>query len=186
MGSTTFRVTFTLDESDAAYFRGLFRKARRTARSKPPAEILCAARALVESVRATKKTPKFVLEATRALEDLAELIEDEDYRPPKAVANQVLGALAYFANPQDLIPDEVPVLGFLDDAIMIKFVAREFKHELAAYRKFRRFRDGAEQRPWTRVAADRLPERLASERRRLRAEVETRTKADRNRGLLGF
>ncbi len=32
---------------------------------------------------------------------------DEDYRPPKAIRGQVLGALAYFANPDDLILDEM-------------------------------------------------------------------------------
>ena len=77
------------------------------------------------------------------------------------------------------------MLGFLDDAIMIKFVEREFKHELAAYRKFRRFRAGAEQRPWTKIASDRLPKRLAEERRKLRAEVERRTENDRARGTVG-
>ena len=186
MSPTSFKVSFTLDDQDVRYFRKLFRMAKKAARESDRDEILHAARVLVENVRRARKTPKFVLEAAVSIEDLVEIIEDADYRAPKSVTNQVLGALAYFANPQDLIPDDVPVIGFLDDAIMIKLVEREFKHELAAYRKFRRFRDGAEQRPWTEVAARRLPGRLEEQRQKLRAEVEQRRKADEKSGRGGF
>ncbi len=186
MNSTAFKVTFSINEEDAAYFRSRFRKAKAAARKKDREEILDAAGDLVETVRRAKRTPKFVLEAIVAIEDLVDLIEDEAYRAPKAVANQVLAALAYFANPDDLIPDDIPVLGFLDDAIMIKFCEREFKHELAAYRKFRSFRRGAEQRPWTDVASNRLPGRLKAQRAKLRAEVEKRKKADEKKGVFGF
>ena len=51
---------------------------------------------------------------------------------------------------------------------MIKFLEEEFEHELGGYRKFCRFRDGAEQRPWTSVASDRLPRRLAEQRKEIR------------------
>ena len=104
--------------------------------------------------------------------------------------NQVLAALAYFSNPLDLIPDHVPGLGFLDDAIMVKFVEDEFKHEIAGYRKFRRFRDGAEQRPWTRVSRERLPKRLRDYRKQIRAEIAKRQAVEsekkRFRGYLGW
>jgi uncharacterized membrane protein YkvA (DUF1232 family) len=186
MSSTSFKVSFTLDEQDVSYFRSLFRKAKQAARDTDREEILAAARHLVENVRRTKKTPHFVISAVESIEDLVQIIEDDDYRAPKAVVNQVLAALAYFSNPDDLIPDEIPVLGFLDDAIMIKFVEREFKHELAAYRKFRRFRRGAEQRPWTDVARTRLPGRLETQRKKLRADVERRKKADERKGVIGF
>ena len=109
------------------------------------------------------------------------MIEDPDYDPPRTVSERVLGALAYFANPGDLIPDDIPVFGFLDDALMVKIVEQEFQHELWAFRKFRKFRDGAEQRPWTSTAKDRLPKRLADERRKLRAAVELRMKRDATR-----
>jgi uncharacterized membrane protein YkvA (DUF1232 family) len=49
-------------------------------------------------------------------------------------------ALVYFAVPGDAIPDDVPVLGFLDDAIMIELSARELQHEIDAYADFCEFR----------------------------------------------
>jgi len=187
MSSTTsFKVTFKLDEEDAKYFRALFRKARKAAADVDAEEILGAARALVASVRKNKKTPGFVLEAIETLEDLTRIIEDKDYAAPKKVVGQVVAALAYFANPEDLIPDDIPVLGFLDDAIMIKFVEQEFKHELHAFRKFRKFHRGAEQRPWTPVASQRLPGRLRDMRAKLRAEVDKKNKADSEKGLARF
>ena len=178
MADRRMKVSFTLDEKDISYFRSRFQKAKRVARSQDDDEVKAQARSLVEPVRSKKGIPHFVIESVSAIEDLVALIEDEDYRAPKVVANKVVAALAYFADPDDLIPDEIPVLGFLDDAIMIKIVELEFKHELAAYRKFRRFRRGAEQRPWTSVARERLPERLEAERTKLREEIDRKQKAD--------
>ncbi len=182
MPNRPMKVSFALDDQDIAYFRARFRKAKRAARGQDEADVIAQARSLVGSVRATKKAPHFVRESVVAIEDLVELIEDEAYRAPKTVVNKVVAALAYFANPDDLIPDEIPVLGFLDDAIMIKIVETEFRHELAEYRKFRRFEKGAEQRPWTKVASARLPARLEAQRKKLRAEVDRKQKADAEKG----
>jgi uncharacterized membrane protein YkvA (DUF1232 family) len=186
MSASSFKVTFKLDEDDAKYFRSLFRKAKKAAADQDAEEILTASRDLVASVRKSKKTPGFVLEAIETLQDLTEIIEDEHYNAPARVRNEVVAALAYFANAEDLIPDDIPVLGFLDDAIMIKFVEEQFKHELGAFRKFRRFHRGAEQRPWTQVASDRLPGRLAAMRTKLRADVEKKNQADVDRGVARF
>jgi uncharacterized membrane protein YkvA (DUF1232 family) len=186
MAGKSFKVSFTLDEQDADYFRRLFRKAKKAASGLDPDDVLTNAKELVTSVRRSKKTPRFVLDAIGSIEDLTQIIEDEDYNAPKPIRNQVIAALAYFAEAEDLIPDDIPVLGFLDDAIMIKFVEDEFKHELAAYRKFRKFRDGAEVRPWTMVATGRLPARLEGQRSKLRADVDKKKKADLDKGIVGF
>jgi uncharacterized membrane protein YkvA (DUF1232 family) len=186
MSATSFKVTFKLDEDDTKYFRSLFRKAKKAASDQDDDEILGAAHALVKSVRKNKKTPGFVVEAIETLQDLTEIIADKDYAAPAKVRNEVLAALAYFANADDLIPDDIPVLGFLDDAIMIKFVEEQFKHELRAFRKFRKFSRGAEQRPWTKVATDRLPGRLSSMRSKLRAEVEKKVQTDVEKGAARF
>lgn len=186
MSVKSFKVSFNLDEKDVDYFRKLFRLARKNASSAEPEEIITSAINLVKTVRNKKNTPRFIVEAVDAIEDLTEIILDSDYRATKPIRNQILGALAYFANPDDLIPDEIPVLGFLDDAIMIKFVEEEFKHELWAYRKFRKFRDGAEQRPWTQVAGSRLPGRLDTMRKNLRDDVAARKAKDEAKGRIGF
>jgi uncharacterized membrane protein YkvA (DUF1232 family) len=169
-----FRVTFTLDESDAAYFKNLYRKAKKGAKTQSPEQIIQEARAIVKDVRASKKTPVFVQDAISVLSDLVDLIQDHDYAAPQKVQIEVLAALAYFSDPEDLIPDHIPGLGFLDDAIMVKFIEDEFKHELWGYRKFRKIRDSSEQRPWASTAKGRLKERLAADRKKVRGEIAER------------
>ena len=186
LSSKSIRLSFVLDEQDISYFRTRFRSAKRAAKNADRTAVLAGAKKLVQEIQEASQAPRFVQQAAASLEDLAAIIEDEDYRAPKPVVDQVVAALAYFSNPDDLIPDEIPVLGFLDDAVMIKLVERDFKHELAAYRKFRRFRSGAEQRPWTGVAQERLSRRLDSERRKLRDEISRRQRADKNKGTFRF
>ncbi len=172
--SSKFKVVFELDEADAAYFRGLYRKAKQGAKGLDPEKVIKDAREVVHTVRANKKTPRFVSEAISVLADLADLIQDEDYAAPKKVRDEVLAGIAYFSNPEDLIPDHIPGLGFLDDAIMVKFIEDEFRHELWGYRKFRKQRDSSEQRPWARPGKERLSARLETDRKKIRAEIAKR------------
>lgn len=170
------KISFTLDESDAAYFRRLYRKAKRESAGADPNAVIAEVRSLITRFRSAKRAPQVVADAVTTLKDMIELLEDKDYAVPRRVASQVIAALSYFANPADLIPDQIPGLGFIDDAIMIKLVEEEFRHELWGYRKFRKFRQGAEHRPWTAVARQRLPKRLDEERQKIRAAVDRRKK----------
>lgn len=69
------------------------------------------------------------------------MVHDAGWALPDEDKSRVLSALTYFADPKDVIPDTVPVLGFLDDAIMIELCVRELKHELDAYDDFCDFRN---------------------------------------------
>jgi uncharacterized membrane protein YkvA (DUF1232 family) len=172
--ASKFKVTFTLDESDANYFRKLYKKAKREAKTQSREQIITDARAIVKEVKSSKKTPTFVQDAIMTLADLVDLIQDEDYAAPQRVQNEVLAALAYFSESEDLIPDHIPGLGFLDDAIMVKFIEEEFKNELWGYRRFCKNRDASEQRPWASNAKGRLAERLAQDRKKIRGAIVER------------
>ena len=75
-----------------------------------------------------------------------------DRRTPLYVKVILLGAIAYFVMPNDLIPDYIPVIGYADDAAVlaaaVKVVSSHIKpeHREAAGRLLARLRD--EQPSW--------------------------------------
>src|SRR3546814_10749757 len=64
------------------------------------------------------------------------MVRDDAWALSGEDRDRVLSALTYFCDPNDVIPDHVAVLGFLDDAIMIELSVRELRHELDAYDDF--------------------------------------------------
>ena len=58
-----------------------------------------------------------------------------EYRrvPLKAIV-LVVGAVLYFLNPLDVIPDFIPVIGYLDDAAVLGYVLRTLHGELERFR----------------------------------------------------
>jgi uncharacterized membrane protein YkvA (DUF1232 family) len=168
-------VTFTLGARDVRHLRSVAERTAARASQRPEAQILAAARGRAAEVRKFHP-PQYVLERVAGLEELIELLEDSDWQPPERVRQRVRAALTYFTDPDDLIADEVPGLGFLDDAIVIELLARELRHERAAFRTFARFRSSARRR---RAARDPewLARKLAEKRRFLRSRVEARERA---------
>ncbi len=131
------RISFDLEEKDLGYFRKVMKEARAAAKAAPEAEILARARESIEAARAAD-LPSFVSLRVRRVARLVDMLEDEQWKLGAPDRAKILCALAYFANPADLIPDEVPVLGYIDDAIMIELVVRELRPEIDAYEDFSR------------------------------------------------
>jgi uncharacterized membrane protein YkvA (DUF1232 family) len=134
-GPETFPVCFTLDADDVRYFQRRYRKARAGAKNRSPEEILQQARSIAAQAKRSGKMPEFVLEAISTLEELARLVEDPEYAAPPALRSDVLAGIAYFADPDDLIRDDLPGIGFLEDAIVIRLIAKDFRHEPRADHK---------------------------------------------------
>ncbi len=134
------RISFELDEDDLKHFRLIMQEARRAASRLPPEDIVAAAEDLLADVEASA-APGFIVDRLQNLRLMIQMLSDIEWRLPHQEATRVLNALAYFAEPDDLIPDNIPGLGFLDDAIMIELVLRELKHEIEAYRDFCEYRD---------------------------------------------
>jgi uncharacterized membrane protein YkvA (DUF1232 family) len=97
--------------------------------------------------------PDFIKSRLLRLDDMIAMVRDEAWHLPEEDRGRVLSALVYFCDPKDIIPDNVEVLGFLDDAVMIELCVRELKHELEAYDDFCDYRqhEGAAPRPGPEV-----------------------------------
>lgn len=167
------KVTFTLRKEDVAHLKRILRRASAAAKRESEEKIVAGALEMAEQVRKANP-PAYVVQRVDKLETIVAMARDADWALPRSVKTKVLTALAYFTNPTDLIPDPVPGLGFLDDAIMIELVARDLRHEIKGYNDFRRFRESAEQRPWTTVGRAALERRLADRRRQIRAKIQER------------
>ena len=117
-----------------------------------------AAKALSAVVNGAGKTLEFIDKAPRKLDPLTGLpiiggtiadVQDiismlDDYyhgrykKIPTAALLGSLGILAYLVSPVDLIPDNVPILGFIDDAFIINTVVTLcVDKELERYRQWR-------------------------------------------------
>ena len=135
----SLQISFELDDEDLEHFRLVMLHARDAVARRSPEQIVAAAGRLLEEL-GTRRTPGFVTDRLDKMRLMMQMISDIDWRLPHAEVKRVLNALAYFAEPDDLIPDEIPGLGFLDDAIMIELICRELRHEIEAYQDFCDFR----------------------------------------------
>ena len=178
----TLRITLDLSEKDLRHFRRLMRDARKLARKKneDEAQIIAAAEEMLESVRAAS-TSSFVDERLDKLETMIRMLRDEEWQIPAKERTRVVNALTYFAEEDDLIPDDIPVLGFLDDAIMIELVVRELRHEIEAYEDFCRFR--IENRKRRKAAAG--DEQLSKKRKALHERMRRRASQNRRKARSG-
>lgn len=170
----SLRISFELDENDLKHFRLIMQEARQAASRLPPEDIVAAAEELLAAVEEST-APHFIVDRLQNLRLMIQMLSDIDWRLPHQEAARVLNALAYFAEPEDLIPDSIPGLGFLDDAIMVELVVRELKHEIEAYRDFCDYRDRMriEQGDATRVSREGW---LDSRRKNLQVRMRRRRK----------
>ena len=139
-------ITFTLSDQDLDHFQGIVDKARSVMEGgESNASIEAAARALINDAKSTD-LPEFIADRLTKLQVVINMVSDEEWQLSEEERNRVLGALIYFCDPEDLIPDHVPGLGFLDDAIYVEIVIRELSAEIESYEEFCQFRDAEEAR----------------------------------------
>jgi len=170
----SLRVSFELKDSDLKHFRLIMREARKAAAGVAPEDIVASAEDLLRLIDETG-APAFVRERLDKLRLMIDMLTDIDWRLPHQEANRVLNALAYFVEPEDLIPDSIPGLGFLDDAIMIELVVRELKHEIEAYEDFRDFRARVRRESGHRAGVTR-EQWLKNRRKELHSRIRRRRK----------
>lgn len=178
----SLRVSFELNESDLQHFRLIMKEARKATTHARPQDIVASAKALLDQVDAAK-VPEFIKDRLASLEIMISMLADHEWRLPAAETARVLNALAYFSEPEDLIPDHIPGLGFLDDAIMIELVVRELRPEIEAYRDFCEFRKRMSPRPGVKAKSTDITREdwLENRRKELLSRMRRRRKRSSRR-----
>ncbi len=139
-------ITFTLSDQDLDHFQNIVDKAKTAMESdQSAAQIEAAAKQLIVDASSTE-LPDFIADRLAKLDTVINMVGDEEWNLNEEERNRILGALIYFCDPEDLIPDHIPGLGFLDDAIYVEIVIRELRAEIESYEEFCAFRSSEEKR----------------------------------------
>jgi uncharacterized membrane protein YkvA (DUF1232 family) len=175
------RIVLDLSDKDIRYFRNCLQTVKKGKQSSDESVVLKAANQMIADVAAAE-APEFVKDRIAKLELLVRMLVDDRWRLVGNDRARVLNVLAYFVDPDDLIPDRIPGIGYLDDAIMVELVVQELKHEIDAYEKFRAFNEDTERDPDAvekkRVTLQtRMRRNRRSERERRRSRRRTGAKA---------
>ena len=80
-----------------------------------------------------------------------------DYRkiPFKTISAGVVGAI-YTLNPIDLIPDSIPFIGHIDDALVLRFCLKQANKDLQKYKAWKQEQSDAKDKSVTKSIADKI------------------------------
>jgi uncharacterized membrane protein YkvA (DUF1232 family) len=170
------RISFELSDSDLEHFKKVMARAREASSGKDIREIVDAASGLLAQINESE-TSDFIRDRMNTLETLIGMVVDDGWGLVDEDKRRVVEALSYFSEADDLIPDDIPGLGFLDDAIMIEIVSGELRHEIQAYQDFVVFRAAEQARlgaaaeevarsDWLETRRKQLHSRMRRRRRR--------------------
>jgi len=175
----TLTITLEISDAELDYFGSLMLRIRARAGRRTPHEIAAAAATAVARLKSAVRSP-FVARRIDRVGRLITMLEDPEWQLPGPERHRVLDGLAYVADVDDLVPDNIPVLGLVDDAIMLELVLRELQHELDGYEDFdayRRDESARRDKPGTHRPVSR-EDWLESRRAALHARIRERRERD--------
>ena len=165
----SIQISLELSESDLTHFRELMKTAIEKAKDLPVDEVISKAQALCKEME-NASVPDFVKQRLGSLQMLVDALQDDEWQVPEEEKTEIITSLAYFSEPHDLVPDEIPGLGYLDDAIMIELVIQDMSLDLEAYQSFCSYRKAEENRRGEEANVDR-ESWLSAERSEIRSRM---------------
>ncbi len=97
-------------------------------------EMVAEAREKADSAGGATSPLSGVIEDLKTMFDLLRAVARGNYRLRKETLILIAGAVLYFVIPIDVIPDFIPVAGFIDDAAVIAWVVKTCKTEIDLFR----------------------------------------------------
>jgi uncharacterized membrane protein YkvA (DUF1232 family) len=137
----SMKISFELSDRDLDFFRKALKQSREAVRDAEESEIIEAISDVLDEIRKNEPLPDFVGKRIPELESLISMLTDDEWQLPDTEREQLLATFVYFADPEDILPDNIPVIGYLDDVIIIELVVRELQHVRIAYDDFCQFRE---------------------------------------------
>ncbi|GGW84761.1 YkvA family protein [Alteromonas halophila] len=176
-------ITFELSDEDLDHFRDAMKAAADNASKYSDEEILDKAAQACKEIEEAN-VPAFVSERLTSLEMLMAAVQDEEWQLPDDEKKNILTSLAYFVDPQDMVPDHIPGLGYLDDAIMIELVIQELSLDLNAYGEFCSYRATEERRRGADAKVDR-ESWLEGKRSQIRSNLRRKRQSGSRKRVFG-
>lgn len=82
---------------------------------------------------AIHSSKNFVVKLTLRVKLLYRFLLDNNFPKSRSAEKTIIAGLLYFISPGKFLPDDIPGLGYLDDAYVIKTVCDKVCHELQDY-----------------------------------------------------
>jgi len=171
----SMKISFELSDRDLDFFRKALKHSREAVRDAEESEIIEAISDVLDEIRKNEPLPDFVSQRIPELESLISMLNDDEWQLPDNEREQLLATFVYFADPEDILPDDIPVIGYLDDVIIIELVVRELHHVRIAYDDFCQFREDFEKNSGKDVDAVIRRDRLDRKRQQLHQRMHRRT-----------
>jgi len=141
-----FDITITLSDGDLEKFQESIDKGKLAVNDQENAEAIEQKASELIELATGGNLPTFVHDRILKLQILLNMIRDTEWKLTEAERQSIRGALYYFVDPDDLIPDHIPGIGFLDDAMYAEIIVQELKTEIKMYQEFCQFRISEENR----------------------------------------
>jgi uncharacterized membrane protein YkvA (DUF1232 family) len=129
------RITLELEPADIERFLAALARSHRLALAVDEIDVLAAAKHALDSLP-IGSAPAYVRKRIVVVQRLILMLEDDAWALPVPERIRLLETLVYFSDPEDLIPDDIEVIGLLDDAIVLELLLRRQRHVLQAYADF--------------------------------------------------
>lgn len=168
-------ISFELTDRDLGFFRKALQVSREAVRDAEESEIIDAIRDVLDEIRSSEPLPDFVAKRIPELESLISMLTDDDWQLPDIDRERLLATFVYFADPEDILPDDIPVIGYLDDVIIIELAVRELRHVREAYEDFRVFRTDFDREQGKNVDPVIRRDRLDRRRQQLHQRMKRRS-----------
>ena len=179
----SLKISFELSDRDLQYFREALKHSRNAVRHAEEAEIIEAIRDVLEEIQVNEPLPDFVARRIPEIESLIQMLTDDEWQLPDSDRERLLAMFIYFGDPEDIIPDDIPVIGYLDDVIVIELIMQELHHVREAYEDFCVFRNSFDDEYGKSIDGAVRRDRIDRRRQQLHQRMQRRSTRRKSVGL---